>query len=72
MADLSWPDAIKSSLVSQTATWLVALIIAVLTLFSSRLTESIKFALNRADARTSQYEELATEVSQYILLLNSL
>jgi hypothetical protein len=44
----------------------VGVLIALLTLFSSKLTESIKFALNRADSRTRQYEELATEVSGYI------
>ncbi len=66
MADLSWLDAVKSSLKSQIATWFVGLLIVLLTSFSSKLTESIKFALNRADSRTRQYEELATEVSQYI------
>jgi len=59
-------DSIGSSLKTQTATWLVAFGIGLLTLFSSRITEKVKFALNRADQRTKQYEELATEVSQYI------
>ena len=62
MADPSWTGAIKSSL----GTWFIGLLVGVLALFSSQVTESIKFALNRADARTRQYEELATEVSQYI------
>lgn len=66
MSDLTWFDTIKESLKSQGATWFVGLIIAIVTLFSSQLIESIKFALNRADLRTRQYEELATEVSQYI------
>jgi len=33
---------------------------------SARITESIKFALNRADLRTKQYEELASEIGNYI------
>lgn len=61
-----WLDNIKSSLKTQTATWLVAFAITILGLFSSHITESVKFALNRADLRTKQFEELATEVSQYI------
>jgi hypothetical protein len=66
MGDLGWLEIVKSSLKSQSATWFVALLITILTLFSSRLTESIKSALNRADLRTRQYEELATEISEYI------
>jgi hypothetical protein len=66
MADPNLLDNIKLSLTSQLGTWFVGLLIATLTLFSSRITESIKFALNRADSRTRQYEELAAEVSQYI------
>jgi hypothetical protein len=59
-------DSILVSLKSQTATWFVGVLITVLTLFSSKLTEHIKFALNRADSRTHQYEQIATEISQYI------
>jgi hypothetical protein len=66
MPENGWLDTIGTSLKTQTATWLVAFLIAILGLFSSRITESIKFSLNRADLRTKQYEELASEVSQYI------
>lgn len=66
MSDPSLFDSIKFSLKSQGATWFVALLIAILTAYSSRITESIKFALNRADSRTKQFEELAQEVSQFI------
>jgi len=59
-------DAISSSLKTQIATWFVGVLIAVLTLFSSCLTDSIKSGLNRADLRTHQYEELVSEISQYI------
>ena len=40
--------------------------IAVLGAFSSYITESIKFALNRANLRVKQYEELAADLSAYI------
>lgn len=66
MADNGLFDGIKTSLKTQTATWLVAAFIAILGVFSSHITESIKFALNRADLRTKQYEELASEVSRFI------
>jgi len=62
----TWLEGIKASIKTQTATWLVAFFVAMLTVFSGYITESIKFALNRADLRTKQYEELATEISQYI------
>jgi hypothetical protein len=62
----TWLQAIGTSLNTQTATWLVAFLIGILSLFSGRITESVKFALNRADLRTNQYEELATGISQYI------
>ena len=62
----TWLQGIAVSLKTQTSTWLVAFLIGILGLFSGHITESIKFALNRADLRTNQYEELATEISQYI------
>ena len=62
----TWLQGIVKSLKTQTATWVVALLIGILGLLSARITESIKFALNRADLRTTQYEELATEISHHI------
>jgi hypothetical protein len=62
----TWLQGLLISLKTQTATWLVAFLIGILGLFSGQITESVKFALNRADLRTKQYEELATEISSYI------
>lgn len=62
----TWLQGLAISLKTQTATWLVAFLIGILGLFSGRITEWVKFGLNRADLRTQQYEELATEISQYI------
>jgi hypothetical protein len=62
----TWGQGIVTSLKTQTATWFVAFLISIFGLFSGRITESVKFALNRADLRTKQYEELATEISRYI------
>ena len=64
--DPTWWQGLTASFKTQTATWLVAFLLGILGLFSGRITESIKFALNRADLRTTQYDELATEISQYI------
>jgi hypothetical protein len=58
--------AIETSFRTQLATWIVAFLIGILGLFSSSITERIKFALNRANLRTTQYEELASETSSYI------
>jgi hypothetical protein len=65
-ANSTWLQGIAASMKTQTATWLVAFLIGILSLFSGHIIESARFALNRADLRTKQYEELATEVSQYI------
>lgn len=68
----TWLEGIAASFKTQTASWLVAFLIGILTIFSGQITESVKFALNRADLRTEQYirteqyKELATEISQYI------
>ncbi len=51
MAD-PWYSALLKSLREQTSTWLVAAVIAILTVFSNRIVESIKFVLNRADLRS--------------------
>ena len=54
------------NLLSQTATWLVGALIAILTVFSTRIIEAVKFQINRADQRTKQYEEIAAQVSHHI------
>jgi hypothetical protein len=65
-------SAILESFRTQMGTWLIALLIAILGLFSSWFTERIKFGLNRADLRTTQYEELASEVSQHVFFADLL
>lgn len=62
----TWWQALLESFKTRTATWLVTFMLGVLGLFSGYITESIRFSLNRADLRTKQYDELATEISQYI------
>jgi hypothetical protein len=55
-----------ASLRTQTATWFVGVVIAVLSVFSSHLTESIRFSINRADLRSKSYEELSRDLSEYV------
>lgn len=62
----TWLQGIGTSLKTQTATWFVAFVLGILGLFSGQITESVKFALNRADLRSKQHEEVASEVSAYI------
>lgn len=54
------------SLTGQTATWFVGLVIACLGVFSSRIVEAVKFALNKADLRAKYYEELAVDLSSVL------
>lgn len=57
---------IISSLRTQAITWLVGFLIAILTIFSSKITESIKFAINSADHNSKNYEELAVDLSDFV------
>ncbi|HKM86399.1 MAG TPA: hypothetical protein VJW96_09340 [Terriglobales bacterium] len=46
--------------------WLAATVVALMTVFSDKLLERIRFKLNRADLRTKYFEELAMDLSSYI------
>ena len=56
------------SLRTQLLGWAVTALLGFLVIFPRYFMEKIKFALNRADLRVKQYEELAADVSQYISL----
>jgi len=62
----SWSQAVVESLKSQTATWFIGFLIALLTVFSSTITERIRTALNSADIRSKNYEDLASDMSEYM------
>jgi hypothetical protein len=67
-----WLSHFSSSLADQAGTWFVGLILAVLGVFSGRLVETIKFALNRADLRAKYYEEMATDISHFVFIVDRL
>jgi hypothetical protein len=46
--------------------WLAATIVGLLTIFSDKILERIRFRLNRADLRTKYFEELAIDLSAYV------
>jgi len=46
--------------------WLATIIIALLTVFSDKILERIRFRLNIADLRTKYFEELAVNLSTYL------
>ena len=48
------------------AAWLAATLVALLTVFSDRILERIRFGLNRADLRVKYFEDLATDLSTYV------
>ena len=47
-------------------TWLAAVIVALLTIFSDKILGRIRFSLNRADLRVKYFEQLATDLSTYV------
>lgn len=55
-----------SFLTDHLATWLVTSTIALLTIFSDKIVERIRLAINKADLRVKYYEELAMDLSSYI------
>jgi hypothetical protein len=67
-----WLAHLFRSLADQAGTWFVGFVLALLGLFSSRIVESVKFALNRADLRTKYYEELAVELSNFVFVIDRL
>jgi hypothetical protein len=60
------------SFANQAGIWFVGVILALLGVFSGKLVETIKFALNKADIRTKYYEELASDISQLVFIIDRL
>jgi hypothetical protein len=58
------------SLADQAGTWFVGVVLALLGIFSGRLVETAKFALNRADLRTKYYEQLAVDLSDFVFVID--
>jgi hypothetical protein len=67
-----WLAHFLNSFADQAATWFVGAVLALLGLFSSRILEKVKFALNRADLRVKYYEEMATEISRFVFIVDRL
>jgi hypothetical protein len=49
----------------ETRTWVATIAVAVLAVFSGKITEYVKVALNSADFREKNYEELAANLSEF-------
>ena len=54
------------SLLAETKVWMIGFFIAVLSVFSAEITDSIKSSLNNADLKSKYYEDISFEVSDYI------
>lgn len=61
-----------NSFAEQSGAWAVSIVLTFLGLFSARIVESIKFALNRADVRVKYFEKMATEISHFVFIINRL
>jgi hypothetical protein len=68
MAD--WPSHFFQQFLDRGAAWFIGVVFLFLGLISSRLAEKVKFALNRADLRTKNYEELAIELSHFVFVID--
>jgi len=51
-----WYSALLKSVRDQTGIWFIAAVIAILSVFSNRIIESIKFALNGTNLRSGYSE----------------
>jgi hypothetical protein len=67
-----WTTHLLHSLADQAGTWFVGVVLALLGLFSGKLVETVKFALNRADLRAKYYEQLALDLSGLVFLVDRL
>eukprot|EP00388_Colpodella_angusta_P000896 GDKJ01003025.1.p3 GENE.GDKJ01003025.1~~GDKJ01003025.1.p3 ORF type:complete len:179 (+),score=9.57 GDKJ01003025.1:3300-3836(+) len=47
-------------------TFVITTFVTLITIFSDKIVENIRFALNRANLRTSHYESLAKDISIYV------
>jgi len=68
----NWLGHLLNSFADQAGTWFVGAVLAFLGLFSSRILEQVKFALNRASLRVKFYEEMATTVSRMVFVVDRL
>ncbi|MGO9231542.1 MAG: hypothetical protein ACLQKA_20315 [Bryobacteraceae bacterium] len=68
----NWLAHLLSSFANQAGTWFVGAVLAALGLFSSHILENIKLALNRANLRVKYYEEMATEISSVVHIIDRL
>jgi hypothetical protein len=67
-----WLAHFLRSFADQAGTWFLGIVFALLGVFSGRLVETIKFALNRADLRSKYYEEMALEISRLVFIVDRL
>jgi hypothetical protein len=57
---------IRDKLLENLSSFVIAGVIALLTVFSDRIVGDIKFAMNRADLRTTRYETVAATLSNHV------
>jgi hypothetical protein len=65
-----WTAHLLRSFADQAGTWFIGVVLALLGVFSGRLVESIKFALNRADLRAKYFEQLAVDLSSFVFAID--
>ena len=69
---MDWQAHLLHSFGDQAGTWFVGVVLALLGVFSGKLVETVKFALNRADLRTKYYEQLAVDLSAFVFAVDRL
>ena len=66
-----WRESLWLSLKSETATWFSAVVIATVAALVPQITESVKLNINRSDLRSQLYENLASDLSEYLFYCQS-
>ncbi len=61
-----WWRKILGILREHLTTFVTTTVVALLAVFSGQITETVKFALNRADARSDKYNSIAVELSNFV------
>ncbi len=64
--------ALKASFLNNLLAYVVGVAIAILSIFSDRITENIKDAINISDSRVTIYESLAKDIGYYLFYVDVL
>ena len=65
-----WLNHLLHNFADQAGTWFIGVVLTFLGIFSGRLVEAVKFALNRADLRAKYFEQMAIDISAFVFAID--